>query len=63
MVNPQNHKTRAAIAVICMLAASPLAVTFAQAEATDEVSDSEVSKSLKLTRNDKVKAILAERIV
>lgn len=63
MVNSQNHKTRAAIAVICMLAASPLAVTFAQAEVTDGESDSEVSKSLKMTRSDKVKAILAERIV
>ena len=63
MVKSQNQKTHAALAVIFMLAASPLAVTFAQAEVTDSDTDNEVSKSVKMTRNDKVKAVLAEKII
>ena len=62
MVKSQNQNTRAVLAVIFMLAASPLAVTYAQAEVTDE-NDQETSKSVKMTRGEKVKAILAERII
>ena len=62
MVKSQNQNTRAVLAVIFMLAASPLAVTYAQAEVTDE-NDQEISKSVKMTRGEKVKAILAERII
>ena len=62
MVKSQNQNTRAVLAVMFMLATSPLAVTYAQAEVTEE-NDQEVSKSVKMTRSEKVKAILAEKIV
>ena len=62
MVKSQNHNTRAVLAVIFMLATSPLAVTYSHAEITNE-NDEEISKSVEMTRGEKVKAILAERIV
>ena len=62
MVKSQNHNTRAVLAVIFMLAASPLAVTYSHAEVSDE-NDEEISKSVEMTRGERVKAILAERIV
>jgi hypothetical protein len=65
MVKSKNHKIRAVIGVIFMLMASPLTVTYAQTDTFDsEVMDSsnkEISKSE--IREEKVKAILAERIV
>lgn len=61
MVKSQNHNTRAVLAVIFMLAASPLAVTYSHAEVTDE--NDEVFESVEMTRSERVKAILAERIV
>ena len=48
MVKSQNHNTRAVLAVIFMLAASPLAVTYSHAEVSDE-NDEEISKSVEMT--------------
>lgn len=62
MVKSQNQNIRAVIAVIFMLAASPLAVTYSHAEVVDE-NEQEISKSVEMTRSEKVKAILAEKIV
>ncbi len=66
MVKSKNHNIRAVIGVIFMLITSPLAVTYAQADTFDyeesiNSSDKEISKSE--IRKEKVKAILAERII
>ena len=59
MVKSQNHNLRAVIGIIFMLAASPLAVTYVQADIAVD-SDSAESKS---TVKEHVRAILAERVV
>jgi hypothetical protein len=59
MVKSQNHNLRAVIGIIFMLAASPLAVTYVQAD-VDIDGDSTESKSVV---KERVRAILAERVV
>ena len=59
MVKSQNHNLRAVIGIIFMLAASPLAVTYVQADVTVDSDSSESKSSVK----DRVRAILAERVV
>ena len=58
MVKSQNHNLRAVIGVIFMLAASPLAVTYVQADTTQD--DSVESK---FEEKESARTILAERIV
>lgn len=58
MVKSQNHNLRAVIGVIFMLAASPLAVTYVQADITQD--DSVESK---FEEKKSARTILAERIV
>ncbi|MFB5597563.1 MAG: hypothetical protein ACE5RJ_00890 [Nitrosopumilaceae archaeon] len=59
MVKSQNHNLRAVIGIIFMLAASPLAVTYVQADVAVDSDSSESKSSVK----ESVRAILAERIV
>lgn len=59
MVKSQNHNLRAVIGVIFMLAASPLAVTYVQAET---VQDDDSFES-KFEEKEHARTILAERIV
>lgn len=59
MVKSQNHNLNAVIGLIFMLAASPLAVTYAQA---DTIQDDNSLES-KFEEREHAKTILAERIV
>ncbi len=57
MVKSQNHNLRAVIGLIFMLAASPLAVTYVQAEVQEDNSDAESEVK------ERVRTILTERVI